>query len=154
MDKQLMACRPQNDGMIDQALNALSDSHEDVRVAASALTITRQHRGDHFLFRLEGELDATSSTIARGVFAPVLYGTDAERVILDLRKLEYLDSTGLGIIASLYRTTLADEGGRSVALLVLPDSTAERILHLCGFDRAFTILASLEGEMPKTRVQF
>jgi anti-anti-sigma factor len=130
------------DATVNQSLHLLTDPREAIQVDAGSLTITRQQVEGDLVFRLEGELDAVSMTVARGVFAPALYGTGIDSVILDLRKLVYLDSTGLGMLAALYRTTLAGEGDRSVALLILPGSIVERVLYLCGFDTAFTIISS------------
>lgn len=64
-----------------------------------------------------------------------------DAIVIDLRELDAIDSTGMGLLARLGRSTL-EQGRRSVIVCAAPDVTI--CLRSAAFDRLFMML----GEWP------
>jgi anti-sigma B factor antagonist len=77
---------------------------------------------------VSGELDLASSPSLEAELQRVS-GTEAELVVLDMRRLEFMDSTGLSIIVRAHQR-LADEG-RALCLVRGPQQV-QRLLDLTG----------------------
>jgi anti-sigma B factor antagonist len=65
----------------------------------------------------------------------------AERVLVDLARVDLLDATGLGLLAGL-RARLAPAGGRLV--LSCPDALRAR-LAAAGLEGAFEVVGSIDA---------
>ncbi len=77
---------------------------------------------------LSGELDlASGPELAQALDS--LSGSPAQRLVIDLRQLEFMDSTGLSIIVRAHQR-FADEG-RELGLVRGP-SQVQRLLDLTG----------------------
>jgi anti-sigma B factor antagonist len=61
------------------------------------------------------------------------------RVIVDLSRVGFMDSTGLGVLVGALKRLRAGQG---VLALVVTDYDVERLLELTGLDRTFTIYRS------------
>lgn len=61
------------------------------------------------------------------------------RVIVDLSRVTFMDSTGLGVLVGALKRLRA---ARGVLALVVTDYDVERLLELTGLDRTFTIYRS------------
>ncbi|MDI3341612.1 MAG: STAS domain-containing protein [Sphaerobacter sp.] len=97
--------------------------------------------GSHAVVSVRGELDiATADEFreqlcrARREASPFL--------IVDLSELEFIDSSGLGVLVDLREQAQA-HGGRVV--LVAPRRTVTKVLHLTGLDRCFAIYPTVEA---------
>jgi anti-sigma B factor antagonist len=86
------------------------------------------------LFRLVGELDLETVDRLRGVVGPAC-GTGRE-VMLDLSRLEFCDSTGVGTFVWLHRQAAA-AGGR--LLLAVPRRPVREVLKISGVDRVIPV---------------
>jgi anti-anti-sigma factor len=86
----------------------------------------------------KGPLD--SETVARfeARIAQQLRETE-EPVLLDLRRVDYIDSAGLRFLLAL-RDRLSS-GCRKIILVVARESRVERTLRLMGFDRLFDLVS-------------
>jgi len=62
-----------------------------------------------------------------------------EPVLLDLRRVDYIDSAGLRFLLTL-RERLSS-GCRTIILVVARESRVERTLRLVGFDRLFDLVS-------------
>lgn len=91
-------------------------------------------------FTLHGELDLLSSPILARAFEPVAQ-SDAELIMVDLRGLEFMDSTGLHVL--VHAQQQAHESGRRFAL-IRGDEQVQRLLELSGVSEVLTIVASPE----------
>jgi anti-sigma B factor antagonist len=60
-------------------------------------------------------------------------------VIVDLSRVTFMDSTGLGVLVGALKRLRA---GRGVLALVVTDYDVERLLELTGLDRTFRIYRS------------
>lgn len=67
---------------------------------------------------------------------------DAGRwVVLDLRSLEFIDSSGLRVVVSAHRTA-EDGAGRFTAVRGLPGTTVYRIVEIAGIDSVIEMVDS------------
>jgi anti-anti-sigma factor len=86
--------------------------------------------GDSVTIALGGELDLATVDRAREALEQVPPGTP---VVLDLSRLTFIDSTGLGLIAAAAKHTNGQ-------LSVIPDDRTRRLLDLTGMTGHLTLL--------------
>jgi anti-anti-sigma factor len=87
---------------------------------------------------LFGELDVASSAVLEDELARV---APSPVIVLDLRALEFIDSTGLGVLVKTHQR-MRDEGDRLA--VIEGDGQVKRLLELTGLDRQLTIVDSPE----------
>ena len=92
------------------------------------------------LITLAGECDLHTGRQLRDVLTSEV-SRGAQRMILDLSGLSFMDSTGMQVLLSV-RTVLTVRGG-SMAL-VAPQPVVARILELTGADQYIPVYGSLE----------
>jgi anti-sigma B factor antagonist len=99
-------------------------------------------------FALSGELDLVSSP-ALGRAMEDQTHADAELIVIDLRRLEFMDSTGLHMVLRIQQA--AHDAGRRFALIRGPEQV-QRLFDLTGLAETLTIADSpdqlLEGWAP------
>ena len=76
-----------------------------------------------------GELDENSSVYARNTLDDVFSGNNFNQVIIDLSELEFMDSTGIGVLIGRYK--LMKERGIPI-YICNPSKHAEKIFKLTG----------------------
>jgi len=97
------------------------------------LTVEPRPERDRVVVAVEGELDlATVGIVEREV--DELYGSGWKRVVLDLRDVAFIDSTGLRLLIRL--DGRARGGGRGFAI-VEGDGSVRRLLALTGLGARF-----------------
>lgn len=79
--------------------------------------------------RLANELDHSAASKLRGELDALLADASIRRLVLDLRSLKFMDSSGIGLIIGRYKE-MARRGG-SVAV-INPDAHMDRIFRLAG----------------------
>ena len=79
--------------------------------------------------RLSGELDHSEATRLRADIDALIRETGTRRLILDLNGLDFMDSSGIGLIIGRYKL-MARRGG-SVAVLG-PDARVDRLFRMAG----------------------
>jgi anti-sigma B factor antagonist len=95
--------------------------------------------GETLILKLRGSLDlATAPTIRAALGEATEKGN--QRLIVDLTQLEFLDSTGLGVLIGAHRR--AAERGGSFRLIV-KDGPISRLLNITGLIGVFTVFHSL-----------
>ena len=87
------------------------------------------------MVRLEGELDFGSVPRFDGAMATI---ASDERLFVDLRSLEFIDSAGLGALVRLHARMAA--GGGTLSCVVLPQSMARRLFEVTGLDDLFGLV--------------
>lgn len=101
---------------------------QDVR--AGMLTIHTVSEGEARVIRLEGELDLANAGALEEVFDEAL-ATDANRIVVDLGALTFIDSTGIALLV----TTLALDGDAGRLRFLLSEAPAvARVLKLTGVE--------------------
>ena len=103
-----------------------------------ALGLELEEEPTHWRLAVSGELDAGGcSRLRMNVDRILRYRPDL--VIVDLSELEFLDSSGLGILLSLSREYSAGEG----RLVLVTGGPVDTLLSHVGLDRMFTIVSSM-----------
>jgi anti-sigma B factor antagonist len=69
-----------------------------------------------------------------------LAGTGRTRIVVDMSKVSFLDSTGLGALVGV-KKSLGDEGLLAIAC---PQPNASRVFEVTGLDATFRIFSRLE----------
>jgi anti-anti-sigma factor len=92
--------------------------------------------GDTVTMRLEGELDIATTAGADSELRRVEQG-GARVIVLDLRGLTFMDSTGLGLLVSA--AARARGGGHRLAIVRGP-AAVQRVLELTGLDARLDVI--------------
>jgi anti-sigma B factor antagonist len=80
------------------------------------------------VIQLDGELDMATAPSVRDELQRALAG-DCERIIVDLRRLGFLDSTGIHALVQAHEE--CEHSARSFQLVLAPGHV-RRVLELCG----------------------
>lgn len=94
----------------------------------------------HRLISLVGDVDLASCSIAEDA----MQGLSGSSVVLDLRKVDFIDSTGLKLLVT--QQSEFDDHGGSLVLVVEDDTIVRRLLDMTRLAEAFRIARSL-GEL-------
>ena len=81
------------------------------------------------IVRLENELDHRAANELRGELDELLRDPSVRRLVLDLQKLQFMDSSGIGLIIGRYK--LMQKKGGSMAV-VNADARMDRIFQMAG----------------------
>lgn len=105
-----------------------------------------EHRGTTTVVRAAGDLDvATAPRLREQVIRLV---SDGHRdIVLDLDAVDFVDSTGLGVIVGLLKRTRTLGGDLR---LVSNRPALQRILELTALDRALPLAASVDEALADT----
>lgn len=101
----------------------------DVRAAQGATVVT-----------VSGELDLASSPALEERLDEV-FNSDSELVILDLRELDFMDSTGLSVLIKAHLS--AEQGDRQLCLVKGPPQV-QRLLTLTGVGNRLSLVEAPE----------
>jgi anti-sigma B factor antagonist len=89
---------------------------------------------------VSGELDLASSPALEEELEQI-FSTDADLLIVDLRDLEFMDSTGLSVLVKAHQR--AEESGKRFAL-VKGSQQVQRLLSLTGVAQRLTVVDAPE----------
>ena len=95
----------------------------------------------HAVVLIVGELDAATAPALRDELLAL--STDGiDRVVLDCRRLEFVDSFGLGVIVSAKKRH--SQEGNPLCLVAEPDQrTLRRLLQITGLDQVLPLHATV-----------
>jgi anti-sigma B factor antagonist len=96
--------------------------------------------GEAAVIVVRGELDLASSPALEEQFEQ-LWGSETKLLVLDLRELEFMDSTGLSIIVNAHQRLAED--GRELTLVRGPQQV-QRLLDLTGVAERLRLVDSPE----------
>jgi anti-sigma B factor antagonist len=105
-----------------------SDIPTEPHAPSYGLRLTRADKSDDAVVRVVGELDLANVTFVRNELERAL-ATGRERIVVDLRALEFLDSTGIHALVQAHDRCRAD--GRSMTVLLVP-GPVHRTLDVSG----------------------
>nr|MBR4279521.1 anti-sigma F factor antagonist [Clostridia bacterium] len=88
--------------------------------------------GDSVIVRLAGELDHYCAQSVRRELDSLIADRAVRRLILDFSRLQFMDSSGIGVILGRYRV-LRDRGGQ-VGVIHMNEHIG-RIFRMSGMDR-------------------
>lgn len=85
--------------------------------------------GSTLIFRLVGELDEHSAEFVKRKLDATLASKDYSAVVLDLSRLSFMDSTGIGVIIGRYK--IVKKQGKSI-YVKNPSPTVDKIFKMSG----------------------
>jgi anti-sigma B factor antagonist len=97
--------------------------------------VERTRRGDAVVVAPSGEIDLATVDAVRTELDAAR--TEATRIVLDLRGVEFLDSSGLRLIVEAERD--AEREGRTF-VLVRPRAQVQRLLDVAGLSTRLTLV--------------
>jgi anti-sigma B factor antagonist len=119
----------------------MSMTHDEL-----SIDLKTESGGETLVFKLRGSLDlATAPTVRAALGDATEKG--CHRIIVDLSQLEFLDSTGLGVLIGAHRRA-AEHGGSF--RLVIKDGAISRLLNITGLIGVFAVYHSLVDAQSET----
>ncbi|HLU23787.1 anti-sigma F factor antagonist [Lederbergia graminis] len=94
-----------------------------------SLTIDLEVKQDVLCVRLEGELDHHASEQLRKEVTDAIEKFDIHHIVLNLEKLSFMDSSGLGVILGRYKQIKLREGEMVVCAITPP---VKRLFEMSG----------------------
>lgn len=110
-----------------------------------SVTCEVNHDNGVLRIKLIGEIDHHSARTVRDEIDKDLYFYRAKTVLMDLSGIEFMDSSGLGLILGRYTKTI-ELGGK--LKVVNPSKAVMKILNLAGTDKIIAV--EYEKEVSKT----
>lgn len=107
------------------------------------LTITRADHGDRTVMHLGGEIDVYTAPLVREKLDEQIHSGNTDLVV-DLSKVTFLDSTGLGVLVG--RLKLARTRGGHLRL-VGADDRVLKVFSITGLDKVFDIHQTLDSAL-------
>jgi anti-sigma B factor antagonist len=98
---------------------------------------------------LHGEIEIYTSQLLKERMNSIVQD-GANTVVLNLENVEYLDSTGLGVLIGTLKK-LKEAGGQ--LLLAAPGARVMRVLEITGLDKVFDISATVAEAAAKLGVE-
>ncbi len=105
-----------------------------------------REEGDWIIISLEGELDMSNANEFKNELIDEFVSKGKVAIALDLSNLEYIDSSGLGVIVSVHKRCKLN-GGR-LAICGMND-TLNRLFKLTSLDKALNIYPDLQTLLSK-----
>ena len=100
-------------------------------------SISVDEQDDRFVVTARGELDlATASALEEAVLPPVREGRHA---VVDLRGLEFMDSSGVRVIVAAHLAA-GEHGGRLSLVRLEPGTPVHRVLEISGLGGVLDIV--------------
>jgi anti-sigma B factor antagonist len=104
------------------------------------LDVETTSRGNATILTLRGEIDVYTAPRLRQAIVDVVDG-GAQHVVLDMEKVEFLDSTGLGVMVEGLKRISGRDGTLSV---VATQDKILKIFDITGLNKAFGMYGSVE----------
>jgi len=105
-----------------------------------SIDLKTEDGGETLVFKLRGSLDLATAPTVRAALAEATE-KGGHHLIVDLTQLEFLDSTGLGVLIGAHRRA-AERGG--TFKLVVTEGPISRLLNITGLIAVFAVYHSLE----------
>ncbi|MEV6283677.1 anti-sigma factor antagonist [Kribbella sp. NPDC051770] len=105
----------------------------------TSFTLELDTSGPGPLVRVCGDLDLETAPELTGLLKTLL---GAHPIVVDLAEVEFMDSSGLGVLVGAHKESLAHGG----ALVVVgPRPRIQKILRITKLDKVFTVYPTLDG---------
>jgi anti-sigma B factor antagonist len=114
--------------------------------AVEPFSIDIDERDDRVVITPRGELDMASAPELEETIMPRLEG--AGWVVLDLRSLEFIDSSGLRVVVGAHRAAEGG-GGRFTCVRGAAGSTVHRIVEIAGIDGVIEMVDDPSEPQPR-----
>lgn len=108
-------------------------------IGPAAFSVTVEQADDRAVVGARGELDlATAPQLEDALMPPLNAGA---AVALDLRGLDFMDSTGVRVIVAAHLA--AQEHGGALVVCAVPDGPVARVLEISGLDTVLDVVDAL-----------
>jgi anti-sigma B factor antagonist len=108
--------------------------------ALMELSLATRSISDHVVLEIGGEIDVYTAPRLRERLIEMV-NSGEKHVVVDLGRVEFLDSTGLGVLVGAHRRLRAREGSLN---LVCPHERLLKVFRITGLDNVFDIHSSVE----------
>ncbi len=96
------------------------------------------------LVSLEGELDHHTANSVREKIDTEIKRSNAKNIIFDFRKLNFMDSSGIGVIIGRYKVSKI-LGGETI--IFSPTNAVRRIIEMSGIHKIIKLASSLDSAL-------
>lgn len=103
--------------------------------------VTYERRGEDLIIHIHGEIDHHSAVIVRTSIDEEIIVSQPKQVLLELSAVDFMDSSGLGLIMGRY--ALVKHYGGTVSVLD-PSPAVIKIMKLAGMERIVPIKKTKE----------
>ena len=135
-----MTNRDSNDPWTDCDKPPFSANRSHCYTAPMDLDVETGSVGDAALLTLRGEIDVYTAPRLRQAIIDLVEG-GASRIVVDMEKVDFLDSTGLGVLVGGLKRVRLQEG--SLAIVTSQDKIL-KIFDITGLNKVFPIHSSVE----------
>ena len=104
------------------------------------LRVDVQDGDDHTVVSAVGEIDASTAHLVADAVTQAL-GAGRSKVLLDFGQVDFIDSTGLGVLVKSHR---AAEASGAVFAVVHPTKQTRRLIRVLGLDQLILVYDSRE----------
>jgi anti-sigma B factor antagonist len=104
------------------------------------LDVETSIRGETTVLTLRGEIDVYTAPRLRQAIVDIVDG-GAQRLVVDMEKVDFLDSTGLGVMVEGLKRMKGRDGTLSV---VATHDKIVKIFDITGLNKAFSIYRSVD----------
>jgi len=104
------------------------------------LSLATRSVSDHVVVEIGGEIDVYTAPRLRERLIEMIAAGE-KHIVVDLGRVEFLDSTGLGVLVGAHRRLRSSDGSLSV---VCPHERLLKIFRITGLDNVFPIHSSVE----------
>ena len=108
---------------------------------AAQLIVSHRHETQGTVIEAVGEVDLTTAPQLREALLGAVGETEKPPVIVDLSKVDFIDSAGLALLVEARKRLSPD--GRTLSILLAPGRQPERVLKLGRFDTIMTLAHNL-----------
>jgi len=102
-----------------------------------SIGVSVQTQGEFMFVGLTGELDQSTTQQVKVRLMTTMAAHDVKHIVFDLKKLSFMDSSGIGIILGRYNQVKAI-GGKVFVLGMNP--TVNKVFHMAGLSQIMTII--------------
>jgi len=100
-----------------------------------------EKRSDATVVHVRGELDISTAPMLRQVLIDVLATAPSTHLVVDLSGVEFIDSTGIGVIVGAHKRA-TEKGGRLTT--VVTTARVRRALKMTGLLRMWRVTESVD----------
>jgi anti-sigma B factor antagonist len=109
------------------------------------LDVETGKRGDASILTLRGEIDVYTAPRLRQAIIELVEGGE-RNIVVDMEKVDFLDSTGLGVLVGGLKRVKTREGNLS---LVASQEKILKIFEITGLDKVFPIAGTVEEALAR-----
>jgi anti-sigma B factor antagonist len=107
------------------------------------LTLNTRSQGDHTVLEVAGEVDVYTGPTLRDRISDLL-DSGSHDLVVDLGRVDFIDSTGLGVLVGALNRT-RELGG--TLQLVCSQERVLKLLRITGLDQVFLVRASVHAAL-------